>query len=630
MKKILYILLPLLFSLPFVADGQFFAARNGSSSLRADAPTTGFCWGDRNVAMDKIAFVGTKQASYFTAFIQTPDLKTEHTLKSISFPWGGDTDANGQILVLDNTKRVIFAQDASIQNGWNTFALSTPLKLAAGKYYLGFAGHSSAAKTYVVGYDGMQDLSFNTASFLTVETRTRKFEVGESIYKLEDVSSRKFGSLMTVADIEGPDVRSLGIVTGVSGKLSGKPGEKLDLNMTVRNIGTSAINSGVVEFSSNGQTQTYDLNSSIAVGKNENLSVQYQLPEKGYSLSVTSALKTINGEANPLASMTFDFTVKVLGEGGAEPSKHILIEEFTTERCSQCPSAKPRVEEAIRSLEAEGYEVAFAAHHAGYYTDFLTLRESERLVPYMFSNGSFAPALAINRCPLGERGEIAYFPDMPSKIVADIKAKASRAMDLAEISEMAFTDKGMTISGKFYNEKNYNDAYLHVYVCENGIKPQRQAGAGYSYIHDGVILKFVYPITGQKIDVKSDGTFKVIVPDENNGLKAKAHDTSYKNIYAVAFISGPLSSYSNRFVYTSKQAKYSRGGVANKDVVNNKPVVKVVNNCVTVEGDCDSFHVFNMAGNIVATSSDTPLMSGMYIVRVSNVKGDFTYKVVVE
>lgn len=637
MKKILYVLLPLLFSFCFVANAQFSAMRGGANSLRADAPTTGFCWGDRTVAMDKIAFVGLRQAAYLTAFVQTPNLTTEHKLKSISFPWGGETDANGQILVLDKSKKVIFAQDATIENGWNTFNLSSPLSLNGGVFYVGFAGHSTKDKNFVIGFDGVRASSLPTAAYMSIEEKkTGKFKVGEMPEGLMDMSMLQFGSLMTVMDIEGSGFDNIGLILKAPATITGKPNEKKEITLSIKNSGSKPINNGTIETVIGGKSQTADFTQTIASGSTASVKVNVQLPEAAYGVSGKISLKSVNGAANGVADLAADVVVNAPAEGAAGPVKNILIEEFTTERCPNCPRAKPIVEELVKQLDAAGYGVSFAAHHAGYYTDWLTQSESDDLLPYVYAGGgTFAPGVAVNRWNIGESNGIVAGVSTANALFKLIDSKAKNSFALAEIDDMVFTgEKGITISGKLFKGADKSNAYMHVYICENGIKGKSQAGGGPGYIHEGVILKFLFPITGSKLEVGNDLSFKTIIsPADVKAALGKAHDKSYKNVYAVAFITGalgkPSTSFGNRFVYTSTSYKFG-SDVATQDVVNNKPMVKVVDNCIKIEGDYDSFQVFNMAGNIVATSENTPLMGGMYIVRVSNGAGDFTYKVAVE
>ena len=78
--------------------------------------------------------------------------------------------------------------------------------------------------------------------------------------------------------------------------------------------------------------------------------------------------------------------------------KNVLVEEFTTEQCVNCPRIASWLHEAMEADKAFDGRVFAVCHHAGYYTDWLTLPCDEELTWLYNENGNlYAPALMINR-----------------------------------------------------------------------------------------------------------------------------------------------------------------------------------------------------------------------------------------
>ena len=71
----------------------------------------------------------------------------------------------------------------------------------------------------------------------------------------------------------------------------------------------------------------------------------------------------------------------------------LLMEEFTTEECSNCP----RAINTLAQMVNEGYQFAQISHHVGYNTDFLTVEADKSLLWLYGEDGTFAPAGMFDR-----------------------------------------------------------------------------------------------------------------------------------------------------------------------------------------------------------------------------------------
>ncbi|MFC4666573.1 CARDB domain-containing protein [Falsiporphyromonas endometrii] len=629
MKKLYYIFV-LLLTMGIATNAQTKHI-SGQSNLRSDnvAPKTGFCWGNRFIDMNQgeKKYQGVMPPAALTSFIKLPTLKAEHTVKAFSLTWGGKTDDKGQILILDKDHKVIFAEGVTLQNGWQTYALSTPFKLSAGEYFIGILGHTQKSSPYVLPFDGVQGVNLEDAAWIGVEDDASSpgLKVGDTPASLENWAPLGVGSLNFVVDIDGPQTENCAIICNMDTPKSATANSQLPVSIDIRNIGTQAINTADIVFETAGKEQVAKI-SDIAIGEQKTLSVPYTMPSEGVNIVVNVSLKNINGMPNTLIT---EKSFSINSTGGEKPHKvtSVLLEEFTTEKCHNCPHAKPIVSSIAKQLTEAGYTVSFAAHHAGYDNDFLTLAESEELNYYVFAGGTtFAPALMINRLAVGKQGGCCANVGVAAE---NFKKWIDESYQYGEISNIIFTENGMTISGKVYPNVDKSNVYLHIYVCENGIKQQNQVGLPKekedSYVHDGVIRKFIYPVTGKNLSINADGSFKDIVPAAGLELYKKESN------YVVAFITGPMGEkekgFDARFVYASNNAKYTGKDLSINKMSNNKPVVFVENNCVKVQGDVDNIQIFDMDGRIVAQDQNTALQNGIYVVRISNVSDNYIYKV---
>ena len=73
-----------------------------------------------------------------------------------------------------------------------------------------------------------------------------------------------------------------------------------------------------------------------------------------------------------------------------------LLEEFTTEMCTNCPSAAEAIHNAL-SVGKNSNEVAPLCHHSGYHEDQFT-QQCDRYMLWLYGDdGTYAPALMLDR-----------------------------------------------------------------------------------------------------------------------------------------------------------------------------------------------------------------------------------------
>lgn len=99
--------------------------------------------------------------------------------------------------------------------------------------------------------------------------------------------------------------------------------------------------------------------------------------------------------------------------------KKVLIEEFTTERCSNCPRAAGNLHTVLENPEFKDKIVA-VCHHAGYFTDQFT-QPCDLDFEDFFGIG-FAPAMMYDRAPLFMKGgKSSVAPASDNSTIIDIE-----------------------------------------------------------------------------------------------------------------------------------------------------------------------------------------------------------------
>ena len=212
-----------------------------------------------------------------------------------------------------------------------------------------------------------------------------------------------------------------------------------------------------------------------------------------------------------------------------------LIEEFTSQRCVNCPQMAYFLEKAFQQYHAP---YVYLAHHSGFVEDVFTT-EPDRRILYVFGGyaNEYNPAIMYNRAVLpGESAVIQGIRDMSPApylqalgLAADMPAKAEVTIQVH--------DRTLSVDGRIARDLTGQPLRLSCYLVEDGISPQRYPQTGLTgdpdapedlnevFRHNGVILHhFNEDPDGQPLHVLPDGTFHVaynLVEKEGYGGTAR-------------------------------------------------------------------------------------------------------------
>lgn len=173
--------------------------------------------------------------------------------------------------------------------------------------------------------------------------------------------------------------------------------------------------------------------------------------------------------------------------------KNVIVEEFTTEKCSNCPTAAANIHTLLEDKDVEG-NIIVVAHHVGYYTDWLTLADEEDLLWFYNASGNtYAPAAMINRKPYFTSKTNQPTPVFLPTNYQELKAYAAHEVSLStnamlsvELDKSNDSEVKVNVSGICNDLYSASNPYIMVYLIENELKAKDQAGATGTYFQQHV------------------------------------------------------------------------------------------------------------------------------------------------
>lgn len=321
-------------------------------------------------------------------------------------------------------------------------------------------------------------------------------------------------------------VKNLGVVAltsfDVTYNIDG--GENVD-TFTVSNINVAY--SGTYEF-------THNVPANIATTGNHTINVTVLNP---------------NGVADDATNNTGNGNV-IIYENSTQ--RTVLFEQFTTGKCPNCPPAHEYLAEVIEPREDN---VVWLAHHAGYYTDNLTVPENEELLVF-YNSGTYAPAAMLDRTYFPESGEpgpvmSAYVEEtfldnqisVPSFVTVNISAITYDTVTRA---------LSVTVSGEVVSDiSGYNSPRVSLYIKEDGIK-MSQSGASANYIHNNAMRDALSDVWGDADVITSTTVGSTFSKTYNYTIPGTWKP---KNLELVAFVTEYNTNVNQRSVLNATEVR---------------------------------------------------------------------------
>ena len=482
----------------------------------------------------------------------------------------------------------------ALKKGWNNVKLNQAYTVAdqlSDGLYIGYSFHQKASSF------GLSVVTPGVKNGLFVKMGNEAW-ADRSDEGVLSIEALVFGDKLPKLNLELKSISVQPVFVVAKGQLK--------VEATVKNLAAQTVTGFDFTTAISGIGETYTAHVDTTLAYKE---------EKTVSFTVTPAITT----ADP-AERTVTVTLSKLNEGDDENmenntlsqdisvvaqdyTRNVLLEEFTTEQCPNCPRMAGYIKTALASGKYDD-RLNVICHHSGYYTDWLTIPSDNDYLWFFNSGSTYAPAIMTDRdafdgstpvfCP-GSQGEFEAYIDyclvQPAYVSLNITA-----------SEGDDNTLHVNVSGdRSKTEITSGNPRICVVLVEDDIAARSQAGANSSYIH-------------QHVNRANNGTWGEEL--QWNG-DTYSYDCSFSirntwnrnNMHVVAFIYG-----------------YDKDNATNCRVANSAsityPLTTGISSATTATADMPKTY-YSLSGKQV---SESALCPGVYIVK----QGGTTSKVIIK
>ena len=367
---------------------------------------------------------------------------------------------------------VLNRRQTRVQQGWNEVSLVSAYTIPAETegLYIGYTYHHTSLS--------------NAVSIVgTTPAHTAFFKRSESD-EWQDVSEQ--GAISLEAIVSGSSLAQwdLALQQATLTPSLSDGAHAYKLSAEVANMGTSDVEGFWLTLTSEGI-------SPVTTHVDVNVPSGRQVPVKlivttdaAITAEATASISQIDGGAdtNP-ANNTATTLVSF--------ERNVLLEEFTTESCPNCPGGAETMQTAIASRPMFEGRINVVCHHSAFNTDWLT-QPCDLDYVWMFNEDgqTYAPAWMINRMPefesniaSGHRQAI-YWTNDAAAFARTLEAAMGMEAHLALGAKATLTDDGklsVSVSGLRDASLEADDLRLTVYVTEDHIAAREQLS------HDGTL-----------------------------------------------------------------------------------------------------------------------------------------------
>ena len=359
--------------------------------------------------------------------------------------------------------------DPALAKGWIDTELETPFKIESEKgLYVGMTYHQkAAAKIFSLVGSGFENSFFCQLS---------------DDSEWEDMHGEGILSIEATVDGEMSVDYDMGLISAVIDAVSDV--ENYIINVVASNNGSKNISGFTVGCRYESEEKGVNTHFDYPLSAGEKAEVACMLP-KTYDVFTNPVIVSIEG-IDDGEDIISDNNVTV---AGTPVIKKVLVEEYTTEMCSNCPRVAGYLHQVMEEPEFENKIVA-VCHHSGFYTDWLTQPCDEEMIK--FFKFEFAPAVSYDRTPLSG-GKIVNTPNQ-----ADLRRLVNSCYDkgagckigIIPVYNMDTRKLDVNVNVE-RTSLSISNPTLTIYLTENDIMPIHQSGdTDGTHIHRHVIRDY--------------------------------------------------------------------------------------------------------------------------------------------
>ena len=346
-----------------------------------------------------------------------------------------------------------------------------------------------------------------------------------------------------------------------------------------------------------------------------------------------------NGVADNVDNNEASVSVFVYGPG-MKADRISLLEHFTTAQCPNCPDGDQRIHTAISGRN----DVIWLSHHAGFYTDDMTVSENNTMLTFFMGGSTYAPAAMLDRSVEFGDGRYAVDPTFfPGSTLTQSfnAAVAVPTFVTVDINNVNYNRDNRTltatVSGHVATFAGLSNPRVSLYLVEDSIYGT-QAGAAGKIYHMHVMRHAISDVWGDAMNADDNGDFSL------NFSYALPATYNAKNCKLIAFVSNyNEADRLDRRVMNAKQTGYITTAAAGIDEISDNvemnvypnPTTTVLN--VAAASEIRDVRIMNVLGQEVYANSNvnaqtlqvntTAFAAGMYVVTVKTNDGIATRRI---
>ena len=365
----------------------------------------------------------------------------------------------------------------SLSKGWNTIALESKYTIGDKGFYIGYTYNQKRICSSMVAIEGGKEGTFYVQA------------PGEAWADRHDL-----GTLCIEAFAEGTrpacDVNLAAVKLNPYLFLNTKA---LNGSAKIANLGATPVTGITVEGTLVGR-ESVQAHADCNIAPGEASWVSFSIPttvdgvEPG-SYDVNLNITGVDGgtDAN-MANNKVDNAgaVTVIEKGW---TRRVLVEEFTGEKCGNCPAAANMLHNILQNSAYERVEAL--CHHAGYYDDSFTLPTDNALTWFYnpgVNGGTYAPAFMVDRVYVASEKAPVFFAANAEALTSRFDARLEKiAMANVSVDFEVPADDATEFTVTFNLERGGNilndKGRCTVYLVEDNVKAVSQSGGGSNWKH---------------------------------------------------------------------------------------------------------------------------------------------------
>ena len=466
------------------------ATKSSSSAVKkAFTRADGQLWWGYFVGDENIDYLGTGNAETFDCAIYVPaghDFVGPSMIKAIRLYLHDASNVSMTKVWIskslpssvDKADYVQNVDISSLVNGANDVVLKSPYAVNNAAIYVGYSFTIKSAEYCITMGGEYVDNSLYLRS-------------SNSVTSWGAVSG--FGKLALKLLLEGGNYPENDAAPSDFGSFVIGVGQSLSIPINITNGGSETITSISYTITTNGKvSDEKTINTpSIPYAASAVVNIPFESDVVEGTTEKIFTINKVNGKTNTASKKSAKGTMTTVANLMVWP-RTVLIEEFTTEYCVYCPQAAAGLSSFMNTYTDLADRVAIVCHHAGYYTDWLTVGASEKYTWFYNDGGSvYAPAFMYDRYAWygktavegRQSGAEGYKARVEARMketsYANIDLKANFNADKSAVSVVADCERGWDFSS--------TPARITVFLTEDNITAHSQSGASGTFIHQHVL-----------------------------------------------------------------------------------------------------------------------------------------------